>query len=243
MPHRTEVLDNDELLRLTYGRPYANELLCGREEFSVALLQPCKQIDAEAAPLFYSKNCFSCEDEIVCVRFLIQFQSRIPLLRHICLNRGSVYRRQNSKTFKHNIVAMFDLLRRAVNLEIFEVDDVFWIMLSARPVTAANALWHAAASWMQDFNSRHNNKLAILDIMTLPAHQPYQTYQWAEGTERQRQFQNQLEKRMTVKKPKGKKRTLGAIDYCVVTYSWIASKDNDMIANCLMSINSVRRQD
>lgn len=95
--------------------------------FSVAMLQTCKQINVEAAPIFYGKNLFSFQGQADFQSFLNHFETRIPLLRRLALRVvGTLFFGfYEAELYMNNLALIFVALQQATSLEALFVDRNF----------------------------------------------------------------------------------------------------------------------
>lgn len=170
--------------------------------FAVALLQTCRQIDSEAAPLFYGSNMFAFEAVPHLYAFLTHFQPRLPMVRklgvasvnvsHLTSWRGQSHLRD---TLLH---AIFPLLALATNLEALYLNTPILMGLGKRPQPAAKALFEQGHMWMHALGRAKGNALAVLDVLKMPAERAGQAPKWCTDEEGQAEFRYELAGRLTV---------------------------------------------
>lgn len=89
LPQHEGLRGQDERTSLDYYfTSYEKRQPLPNEKLSVALFATCKQINAEAAPLFYGGNIFSFGIQAHCTNFRRRIKQRLPLVRKVTLNEG-----------------------------------------------------------------------------------------------------------------------------------------------------------
>jgi hypothetical protein len=130
--------------------------------------------------------------------FLMHFHQRIPLLRKLGLTNTFVnalmYR--GSKTMERTQLSyIFPWLTGAAELEELHLGVAVTFALSSRSRVAARVLFEQAFHWMHGVGLRKGDRLAVLDVMKLPA--PAGGARWAMSSTAQREFRNELAGRLT----------------------------------------------
>lgn len=132
-------------------------------ELAVALPGTCKQINEEAAAVFYGQHVFSFDDLLSCFFYTDHIKAQIPSLRLIAL-RLRYYWPRNVDSYMEALKSWFKKLRSAINLGTLFVKLKFWAFLSGSPNMAAKNFFSLIKGWMRDLNTKHNNILAIIKL-------------------------------------------------------------------------------
>ncbi|KAH7414508.1 hypothetical protein DE146DRAFT_38159 [Phaeosphaeria sp. MPI-PUGE-AT-0046c] len=170
--------------------------------FATALLQTCRQIDSEAAPIFYGANMFAFEAVPHMYAFLTHFQPRLPLVRKLGVASVSLSLLENwrgpphlAQEPLHNI---FPLLAQATTLEALYFNWPILMGLARRPQPAAKALFEQGHVWMHALGKAKGNALAVLDVLKMPVERSGQAPKWCTDEEGQAEFRDELAGRLTV---------------------------------------------
>jgi hypothetical protein len=144
-------------------------------EFSVHVFQVCQQLNAEAAPIFYSNNLFNFEGVPDLYAFLMHFQHRLPLVTKIglsCLSSNYKTYRGAAHIWKMPLHAVFPLLVHAGNLEALYMHVPVWQSFGGRAHIAAMTFFRQGHAWLHALALRNKMKkksmLEVLDVIKLP---------------------------------------------------------------------------
>lgn len=168
--------------------------------FGVHLLQACRQIDNEAAPVFYGANMFSAEGVAHLYAFLTHFQSRLPLLRKLgmaCIGSNPNMYRGAQHIASTRLCSIFPILALATNLEALYLHSPVLLSLSGRPRIAAKSLFQQGHGWMHALGKAKGNALAVLDVLKMPDGRD-QAPKWCTTEEEQAEFRDELAGMLTV---------------------------------------------
>jgi hypothetical protein len=176
-----------------------------QSSFSINLLQTCRQINSEAAPIFYGLNFFLCEAVPHLYAFLMHFQQRLSLVKNIGLctydpNTYSGLYRGPSHLLHTPLHVVFPLLAQATNLEGLYFHGPMLQNLSGRANLAAAKFFLLAHDWMHAMALHKKNKLAALDIVKMPAlsSKKLNYPQWSTTKNGRDEFRTELAARLTV---------------------------------------------
>jgi hypothetical protein len=171
--------------------------------FGISIFHVCREINNEAASIFYGHNLFVFEAVPHLHAFLAHFRCRLPLVRKLGLT-GLI---ANSNTFRGlewvkrtSLEHIWPLLASATHLEALYLHTWIWQTLSSRAHIAADMLFKQAHFWMHALALQKEDKLAALDVIRLPAVSTkiLSTPKWSTDAAAQREFKNILAGRLTV---------------------------------------------
>lgn len=171
-------------------------------QFVLALLQTCRQIESEAAAIFYGANMFVMEAVPHMYAFLVHFQPRLPLVRKLGMSAMHVGDTTLWRGLPHlvrqPIHDVFPLLALATNLEACYLNIPVLMGLARHPAPAAKALFEQGHMWMHALGIAKGNALAVLDVLKMPAERRGQALKWCTDEEGQTEFRDELAGRLTV---------------------------------------------
>lgn len=175
-----------------------------QSSFGVNMFQVCRQINVEAAPIFYGKNLFAFEAVPHMYAFLVHFHHRLPLMRKLGLAsmtaNPTIYRGPQFMA-SMPLSTVFPLLANAVNLEALYLSVSVLQLLSGRGYIAARTLFQQGFSWMFALRLKSGDRLAVLDVIKLPALSATASGsagpRWAVDAGKQGEFTRELAGRLT----------------------------------------------
>ncbi|KAH7095793.1 hypothetical protein FB567DRAFT_39948 [Paraphoma chrysanthemicola] len=169
--------------------------------FGVRIFEACKQINQEAAPIFYGSNLFTFEAVPHLYTFLTHFQQRLPFIAKIGLATVSPHpdHYYGPKPFVHyTLASIFLPLSAAINLEALYLNvSILQNLSGCAPLAAQNLFWNASA-WMYMLAVQKKNSLAVLDVLKLPPTRNMSSPKWAISKAGQDAFRTELAKKLTM---------------------------------------------
>ncbi|KAH7080357.1 hypothetical protein BKA63DRAFT_242239 [Paraphoma chrysanthemicola] len=169
--------------------------------FGVRIFEACKQLNQEAAPIFYGNNLFTFEAVPHLYTFLTHFQQRLPLITKIGFSTVPPHpdHYHGPKPFVHyTLSSIFLPLSAAINLEALYLNVTILQNLSSSASLAAQNLFRNASAWMYMLAIQRKNSLAVLDVLKLPPTRHVSSPKWAISKAGQEAFRTELAKNLTM---------------------------------------------
>lgn len=110
-------------------------------EPAVALFQTCKQINYEAAPLFYGRITFHLDNAIDCTQFMTHFRARIHMFRFLELKILRFHDQRRAR-FVRDFDSLCEKLVPATSLQNIYINQNFWGVLGPKPNSAAHVFYN-----------------------------------------------------------------------------------------------------
>jgi hypothetical protein len=170
--------------------------------FAINLFQICKQINGEAASIFYGNNIFTFEAVSHLYAFLIHFQQRLPLIRKLGVASNLTHPDHYlgpASIVRNTLSSIFLPLAAAVNLEALYLNVSVLQSLSGRGAIAAESLYRDAHVWMNALAVKKGNKLAVLNVLKMPpiSTKPLYSPKWSVSKLGQEEFRLVLAAKLT----------------------------------------------
>lgn len=133
--------------------------------------------------------------------FLNHSQQRVPLLRKLCLKDTCAEWRKDSvpQVLRSlEFPCLFPFLTTAVQLEKLYLGIAFLHALSTSGRNTAQILFKEGSEWMLEVARLKKNKIAVLEVIQLPAATYEGTARWATSETAQMDFRTELAGRLVL---------------------------------------------